>query len=699
MKTNAKINTLMWKTLLVGCMSGIGYTAYGQTTTKVPQREEYTIQLKAVPASLENYLSAAYFNDSKSVYNLRTNPMTTVMGDIVSFKVNPSGTTYAVLSAKNEKAKVEIFDLWEKDKLLHRFKKMELATAISFSSDAKSLFITTPNQLLCYDARSYEPRWSMEMPIAAKTLCASGNGYFLAASDGAKVVIINLENRQIRKSFDLDVKVNDIGFSAASDLFAILTDDSSLSLYDTKSFLISQSFENMGQAKALAFHPNGKYVSVITDEGRIAIQNLLDTDQCSYVDQEAKGISFLKFIRDNFNITFLTYSSNTNLIYKYLNLDPNYTRLLKDELDERMGEWMKQMPGESLEEYNIRVNEETRLQQMKLFEEEIATRLAGDGQMEMASIALGNYNPESSMLALNVGEMPTIYLNVPEEDVLSFSDAGNLQLLNTRYGLTDKDRFEMVYTEVYNKQTGKTYIFDNRERRSLEFLKADDSFVPLELIQQSNMELQKLEGIKEDVVNLAKKQELLSDHTQIAVDAKVVPDVNADGQKILNYKVNFTYQVEPQFSAHEDFAPGKYKAAESSAATSMLSIVKQAFEKDFAQYVKPGKKLLVNITGMADALPINGVIAYDGCYGDFEGEPVYKNGDLSNITVTKKGGIDKNEQLAFLRATGVKEYIKANVPSLNQMDTNFVHYLEVDEGNKGGAYRRIKVDFVFVDAF
>ena len=699
MKTNTKVSTLFKGGLMVACLSSMGIVAYGQTSSNRPQRDEYTIQLKEVPQSLENYLSATYFNAGKSVYNLRSIAMASVLGDIVSFKVNPSGTTYAVLSVKNEKAKVELFNLWEKDELIHRFKKMEQATAICFSADAKSLFITTPNQLLSYDARSYELKWSVEMPIAAKTLCVSGNGYFLAASDGQKVIILNLESRNVRKEFDLDVKVNDFGFSAASDLFAILTNDSSLSLYDTKSFLISQSFDTVGEAKALSFHPNGKYISVIVDEGRIAIQNLLDKEQCSYVEEEGKGINLLKFIKDDKNnITCLTFSSQANLIYRFMNLDPNFTQLLKDELDERMGEWLKQMPGESLEEYNIRVNDETRMQQMKLLEEEIATRLA-DSQMEMSSISLGNYNPESSMLALNVSQMPTIYLNVPEADVLSFNDTNNLELRNARYGLTNTDKFELVYAEVYNKQTDKTYVFDNRERRSLDFLKTDDNFVPLELIQQSNMELQKLEDIKENVINLAKKQELLSDHTQIAVDAKVVPDVDADGKKILNYKVNFTYEVEPQFSAHEDFAPGKFKAAESSAATSMLSIVKQAFEKDFAQYVKPGKKLIINITGMADALPINGLIAYDGCYGDFEGEPVYKNGDLSNITVTKKSGIDKNEQLAFLRATGVKEYIKANVPELNLMDINFVHYLEVDEGKKGGAYRRIKVDFLFVDAF
>ena len=101
---------------------------------------------------------------------------------------------------------------------------------------------------------------------------------------------------------------------------------------------------------------------------------------------------------------------------------------------------------------------------------------------------------------------------------------------------------------------------------------------------------------------------------------------------------------------------------------------------------------------MADALPINGSIAYDGCYGDFEGEPVYKNDDLGNITVTKKAGITGNEQLAFLRATGVREYIKANVPSLSQMDVNYIHNIEIAKG-KGGEYRRISVDFTFVDAF
>ena len=275
---------------------------------------------------------------------------------------------------------------------------------------------------------------------------------------------------------------------------------------------------------------------------------------------------------------------------------------------------------------------------------------------------------------------------------------GNLEFRNAKYGLTKQDKFELIYADVYNKVSGKTNVVDNLERRSLEYLKSDDKFIPLELVQQSNMEEIKLQEIKDKIVELAKQQNTISDHTRISVNARVMTDVDANGKKIMNYCIGFSYEVEEGFSVQEDFAPGKYKAEESGATQSMLAIVKTAFESEFAQYVKPGKKVMIDITGMADALPINGKIAYDGSYGDFENEPVYRNGDLSNITVTRSGGITENEQLAFLRAMGVKEYISEHLPTLKEMTVDYRCNLEVTVG-KGGEFRRITVDFTFVDAF
>lgn len=208
----------------------------------------------------------------------------------------------------------------------------------------------------------------------------------------------------------------------------------------------------------------------------------------------------------------------------------------------------------------------------------------------------------------------------------------------------------------------------------------------------------KLQEIKENIMSMAKQQNTISDHTKISVDAGIVSEIDADGKKIMNYNINFSYEVEQGFSAKEDFGPGKYITNQSGAAMSMLAIMKTAFEKDFAQYVHAGKKLRVKITGMADASPINGKITYDGCYGEYTNEPVYKDNDLSNITVTKESGVTQNDQLAFLRAVGVKDYILKNIPAFSKMNSDYNYYIEVTK-EKGSEYRRISVAFTFVDAF
>ena len=79
------------------------------------------------------------------------------------------------------------------------------------------------------------------------------------------------------------------------------------------------------------------------------------------------------------------------------------------------------------------------------------------------------------------------------------------------------------------------------------------------------------------------------------------------------------------------------------------------------------------------------------------GFEVYKNDELSNITVTEATGISENEQLAYLRAMGVKDYLDRNIPAFGKMRTTFDTYIEVSQ-NKGGAYRRIGVKLTFVDA-
>ena len=147
-------------------------------------------------------------------------------------------------------------------------------------------------------------------------------------------------------------------------------------------------------------------------------------------------------------------------------------------------------------------------------------------------------------------------------------------------------------------------------------MEADANFVPLEIMQQATREEVQLKEIKEQVVEEKKQDKLITDNTQINVKTEVVPGVNADGKKILNYKVGYQYEViNKEFSAKEDFPSGGYNIEKSNAAMSLMKIIKNAFEGDFSKYLAEGKQVKVIITGSADASPIRGRIAYDGRYG------------------------------------------------------------------------------------
>lgn len=667
-------------------------------TTNNGAKQKYVYPQKVSPTGVDNYLFSTYYYNGKKTYNLR-NSVLSSSGVVSSMKINPAGSSFAIVQTKGKKTDVTIYDLWSANKVRHEFEEDMTPVSLCYAPDAKSMVISDTNkELLFFDTRQYGLQNKMEIPFVAENIAISNNNYFIAASNGTTLNIWNLQSKELRKSITTDDKINCFAFSADNNLLAVLTADGKLSTYDTRTFFILQSYDAMGTAKYCYFHPEGKYIAVITGDNRISIVNLMDETDREYIDNTEGGITDARFLKNGRGEIFLAYNTVNSITYELMSkLSPNYSKLMGDELSDRMNTWMKMMPGETLEEYNLRVNDETRAEQMKLFEQEIATRMA-DNLVEKSDVTLGNYNPDSNVLALDFNTMPSIYLNVPAEDVSDFMNPGDLEFRNAVYGLTKNDKFELIYADVYNKASGKTYQYDNRNRESFDYMKSDDSFIPLSLVQQSNMDEIKLQEIKENIMNMAKQQKTISDHTKISVDAGIASEVDASGKKIMNYNINFSYEVEQGYSAQEDFGPGKYLTDQSGAAISMLAIMKTAFEKDFAQYVQAGKKLRVKITGMADASPINGKIAYNGVYGEFTDEPVYKDNDLSNITVTKESGVTQNDQLAFLRAVGVKEYLLQNIPAFSKMDSDYNYYIEVTK-EKGSEYRRIAVAFTFVEAF
>lgn len=696
-----KIKTLAAFLLIAPSMISSAAFAQEEEEPVAQQRIDYTFRMKGTPVQIAPYNTVAFSRTPHEVLTMRGDQLFVSRKDLTTLNVIPSGTSFGVIETdKKGKSSASFYSTSEADKKIGSFdaKKYGNPTAIVYSPDARKVMIATDKGLFTFEPRKMILVDQMELAFTPEAMVISDNAYYLTISAGDRVAVYNLEQKTVRRDWTYGVNVTDMTFSNGSGEFAVLTDDGILTVYDTRTFNIKNTIEDLGSGIACAFNNDGKYIVVATSPETLEIVNLVRPSDRNTLPVETGGVSDINFIKDSEGNSILVYTGTMKLHARRMNnLEPHFAKLISDEVDLKMAEWEKMMPGESMDDYRARVNEETRAHQRRLFEDEISTQLAGD-LIAGEKMTLGSYDRTNQVLALDFSSMPTIYLPVPESDVTAFRDADDLVLSDVQYGVLPDDTFEIVYAKVFNKADGKTYEYNNHDRVSLDFMGGDSNVVALEILQQQQMEELKLQEIREQVVEEAKNTNVISNHTNIGVDSKVVPDYDANGEKILNYEVNFTYQVDPEFSAAEDFPPGKYLVDESGAASSMLKIVKDAFDGDFAQYFKDGKKLKVIISGTADATPIIRTIKYDGVYGDFVDEPIYENGALTAITVTQADGIKENRQLAFLRAEGVKNFLEKNVENLKKMNADYEFRVDVTEG-KGSEFRRITANFIFVDAF
>lgn len=675
----------------------------GQAMGQLVEKRAFMSQ-KKITAFDNTTFCTAYLSDG-TMYTMRDIAISDLRNvDHIVF--NPTGSSLALL---REKKPIAIFSFRERNKKLFELKERRKGLkekpqmlAMCYGSDARNFIVSNSlGEIVVYDTKEYLPQTYIQGSAPATSLALSSNNYFIASAVGKDVVIWNFQTKEKRKSIPMPAVVKEVVFSPDASLLAVTTDDQRLTIIDTKNWDKVDIFDKLGgMLTSPSFHPEGKYVSVVRDGKDIIIVNLRNSVVEQELSEAQVGVMGTRFFKNNQNSeVFLLSNRPYQMVFWDANgLNPFYGKIMGKEVDAKMNEWVKMMQGESMEDYAIRVNDESRVKQQQIFAQEVATELAGD-RISIDNPFVGNYDASSSMLNIGFKELPSIALEVPAGEVGDFGDAKNLKFENAVYVLNDKDEFELAYVEVKNETTNKVYIYDNIGRTKLTALESDENFVPLEIMQQATREEVQLKEIKEQVVEEKKQDKLITDNTQINVKTEVVPGVNADGKKILNYKVGYQYEViNKEFSAKEDFPSGGYNIEKSNAAMSLMKIIKNAFEGDFSKYLAEGKQVKVIITGSADASPIRGRISYDGRYGEFMDEPYYKDGNLDNITVTKTSGITQNEQLALLRAAGVQNYIDKSVTTLNNTKNEYEYHVEVAK-ERGGEFRKINVEFVIMDAF
>lgn len=684
----------------MACLAGTALVAAQGNSAFDPNRTYY-FGRKAQVAQIEPYNTVVFSRDNHTVHTMRGEVLFDSKNAVRQMATSPAGASMFIITTdKKGQREGALYSTHTARKRLKKFDSKRLGEPIAavYTPDARSLIVCTDRALWTLDSRTLEPKGAMLDPaLTPAVMAVSPNGYLLAMADGEEVAVYNLEDQTLRKTWDNGGTVADIDFAPDSSELAVLLDDGTLTLYGTRALDLRKSIDVGADGLAADYNQDGKYMAVATSPNTVVIEDLLKAQPYKTFAFEKGGVSDVCFITDSEQRQIMAYPQADGVYATRLGgLQPFYNKLVADEVDQRMSDWLKMMPGESMADYALRVNEETRAAQRRLFEQEISTNLAGD-LLGAAHMTLGAYDRAHGVLALEFETMPTIYLPVQENELGAITDASVFEPVEVRYGLMPDDTFEIVYAVFRNTNDGKTYTYDNTNRVSLDYMTADDA-VSIEVLQQQQMEEIRLQELREEILEEARRRNVISNHTDIAVDSRIESDYDANGNRILNYLVNFTYTVDPEFSATEDFGPGKYMVEESGAATSMLNIVKEAFEGDFAQHLQPGKKVKVTLTGTADATPVIRTIPYSGVFGEYEDEPVRVNGDLSTLTVTSAGGVKSNEQLALLRALGVRDYLEKNVKGFGDMKRDYEYRIDVSE-DKGSAFRRINAQFVFVDVF
>ena len=375
-----------------------------------------TLTQKKCPVGYDNSSFAVFYFNGKDAYNNRG--MVIFSGDTIKdLKINPSFSAVASLEkTKKGGTFAQTFRITNPISQQQKIKvKNQDLTALAYSADARQLAIaTSTKQILFYDVLGKNIHSTVTSEITPQKLVFSGNNFFLAAINGNTLEIWNVERGTIRKTINFDSKVNDVTFADNNSKMLVVTANGKLLVYDTAAFNLKNTIEDVGSALACQANNNGKYAYVLCSPSRICVINLLDPTERQFIDNADGGTTAIRGIFNfNDNNDFLIYNTSNAIVYQKLEgLTPYYNKMMSGELNEKLNQWMKQMPGESLEDYTARVNEESRREMAMELEREIATKMAV-GLLEQSEVTVGDYNTKTKKLTLHFSSMPDIFLDVP----------------------------------------------------------------------------------------------------------------------------------------------------------------------------------------------------------------------------------------------------------------------------------------------
>lgn len=663
--------------------------------------------------------SVIYLSEDHMLYNLMNRAV--YDSPVYDFNINPTGASIAVVN-KNAK-NIVIVSNREKNVILATIKGDKKTdpfdekgrngtpsvTAMTYSSDAREILAANDfGEIITYSTDGY---WTASVIEAGKIydhIAVSPNGYYIAAAHGSEMDIWDVDAADIKRIVRFAGKVNHVTFSPDSREIAVSCDTSGLQIVNALDHHRTEVTKGIQNVRQASFHPDGKYIAYAKADS-IIVYNLINHRRAfsagsirikgEPLDIPMSDIMALNFHSNNSTTTLSHNTGDKVVFWDMSSLPPLYRSKLSEEVDKLMSDWIRQMDGESLEEYRVRVTDDNAARQKAMLLDQAATAIATQVIALEDPFISEEYDMENHTIDIKFEQLDAIKLEVPEEEFQEVRE-GDLSYENPIYTLDDMDEFQLVYLEVVNRTTDKTYIFDERDYiiEDIEFEDDDIDFIPVAMLQTVNMEMEVLQQQTQEIMEEKKQENVITDKTSITIDTEIESDFDSDGNKIYNYNLGYQYDVSEGFSYQEDFGPGKFIVTESNAAMTMLEAIRTALAGDMKKYVDQAKSIEITITGSADAIPV-GRILYDGSCGEYVETPYYAKDELSSMTVTDETDIRNNEQLAFIRAASVKVWLENNVEELRANSAKCVYNYRTEVSDvRGGEFRRIIVNIKFRDA-
>ena len=124
-----------------------------------------------------------------------------------------------------------------------------------------------------------------------------------------------------------------------------------------------------------------------------------------------------------------------------------------------------------------------------------------------------------------------------------------------------------------------------------------------------------------------------------------------------------------------------------------MNFINKTLNEKLESYLPPGTDVLVKIKGYTDATGIRPGLVYKGEFGDFFNEPYFYNSDIMSFSKQKGNAITTNNELGFLRALSVENYIKNKIQILKSCNLQFENEVIVSD-QVGASFRKISVEVI-----